>query len=79
MTAKEMFKELGYKQDKTISFLLEYYTKTRDLGNEKRWEKISFNLNDRTYYKCCEKGMAGYITKAEQEAINKQIEELGWY
>ena len=78
MTAKEMFEELGYKHEHKLQNLIEYYTDTRDLGIEKRWEKITFDLNDKTYYKSYEKGRAGYITTWEQKAINKQIEELGW-
>lgn len=78
MSAKEMFEELGYKHEHKLQNLIEYYTETRDLGKEKRWEKISFDLSNKTYYKSYEKGIAGYITIWEQQAINKQIEELGW-
>ena len=78
MTAKEMFKKLGYEK-----FLLPYdYHKEYKNGRE---VFISFDIKKKTITK----GKCGYriepmeleditITKRELQAINKQVEELGW-
>lgn len=72
MSAKEMFEELGYK-----------YVKLDDL-----FCYINKKDNVRIAFVNCEYGksiiieddchMATYINKNELQAINKQVEELGW-
>lgn len=74
-SAEEMFEELGYmevrKKQNTISYCLKkgyfYY--------------IVFKKNKKTVYKS--KGVPGKevsssISMKELQAINKQVEELGW-
>lgn len=75
MSAKEMFKKLGYEYIKT-----EYVIDYKNKGVVKY--DISFNLE----HKCIEliptiNGEVHYFTRLDTEllqAINKQVEELGW-
>ena len=69
MTAKEMFEKLGYyssydynKPKVDFAFYLKYSTKM-----------IVFNIKDKTI-----EIIDGAINLQELQAINKQIEELGW-
>ena len=65
MSAKEMFEELGYKQDYNIDYAIRYCNEERDyyIYFYKYVRKIEV-LHD--------------ITLQELKAINKQVEELGW-
>lgn len=71
-TAKEMFEELGYEDVGDDEFKTMYsngdYTNHRTIIFWKRWKQISINFdeNDATIY------------FRELQAINKQVEELGW-
>lgn len=74
MTAKEMFKALGYKQTKNNNVFIEYkddshgdgdYTYIRFIHMRKEYEI--------GYY------MAMMVTIKEHEAITKQMKELGWF
>ena len=71
MTAKEMFKELGYEckySKQRISYAKTVYRTTT---------LIVFDLKAKQAY--CECGMAFKIpSEEEKKAIQKQIEELGW-
>ena len=79
MTAKEMFKELGYKKlpKKYNKYIICYEKRTDVIGALRpRVEiiRIMFHLSTKTlqfapYYR--------YSTK-ELQAINKQVEEFGW-
>ena len=71
MTAKEMFEELGYKQNLQDDFI-EYYIEDMNypVGH---YPYIIFNKRHEWWHS----NLAG--TKDEEDlAINKQIEELGW-
>lgn len=74
MSAKEMFEELGYEEiskPNTITYRL----------NKGYFYYICFKLNKKTVYKSkgtCGKEVASSITTNELQAINKQVEELGW-
>lgn len=80
MSAKEMFEELGYKKCQYFTEpnkKLKYY---KDDDNV-----IIFYINmipeimNKTFEKTGEyDGMCDGITTEELEAINKQVEELGW-
>ena len=77
MTAKEMFKKLGYKQikqKKQWEYLIVYekYTKRFD-----ETSTITFNTSGRVIFKELN-GEGWCISIPELQAINKQIEELGW-
>lgn len=77
MTAKEMFEKLGYKlikQKQQWQHLIVYekYTKIFD-----ETETITFNTSGRIIMKELN-GECGCIFIKELEAINKQVEELGW-
>lgn len=72
MTARELFKELGYDLVSQDSTIIRY---------QKNYDRIEFYLSERTlgayddwYY---EKPY-NEITPKELKAINKQVEELGW-
>ena len=75
MTAREMFEELGYKQEK---FDLEMYDKKKipylRYSDRCCYKTISFQLKDNYFNTSC------IIEDYEKvlKAINKQIEELGW-
>ena len=73
-SAREMFEELGYEvisKPNTITYRL----------NKGYFYYICFKLNKKTVYKSkgiCGKEVASSITTNELQAINKQVEELGW-
>ena len=72
-SAKEMFGELGYKQK--IQDNVIYYFK--EINVPKKYEHIyfyhiNFHLNDKELY------TNHCIQYKELQAINKQVEELGW-
>lgn len=82
-SARELFEELGYECDESCDGIL--YAKYIDsdrCGVEQR--SISFDKVDKTVEKYV--GEAGfshkyyraYINLKELQAINKQVEELGW-
>lgn len=80
-TAKEMFEELGYKMDDEWKDAgdLYYYKSTT---NCKYAIEIWFDLIDKSFAKYinddyCE-GDCICIPMQELQAINKQVEELGW-
>ena len=73
MSAKEMFEKLGYEEEHHISYIK--YTK-----------KLNQNCCDDVselricFYQCEEsfEKIGNSITLEELQAINKQVEELGW-
>lgn len=73
MSAKEMFEELGYEfeddSNTPVYPSLDYRIYDDYCSIEK---EISFYLNQKVI------GTDGNITVRELQAINKQIEELGW-
>ncbi len=74
MTARDMFKKLGYKK-RTFGDCIVY-----EKGSIMRYI-IQFNLKDKIFYSYTECGMANSIkilTANELKAVNKQVEELGW-
>lgn len=71
MSAKEMFENLGYKREVHISCIMyikneEYYSKDE--------QRIIFYQDTETIIKPYTDG----INMEELQAINKQVEELGW-
>lgn len=75
MSAKEMFEELGYKQEK---FDLEMFDKKKipylRYSDNCCYKTVSFQLKDKFFSTSC-------ITEDYEKvlkAINKQIEELNW-
>lgn len=74
MTAKEMFEELGYKQTDKFPTYIEYLKKGKTAIIE-----ITFDLEDKRVIKeDFNTGYSYYIKYDELQAINKQVEELGW-
>lgn len=72
MTAKEMFEKLGYECYQIEGYIL-YEEPTRDLGGLSAY--IKFYLEDKKWLT----NIVGIYTHKELlQAINKQIEELGW-
>lgn len=83
-TAKEMFEELGYKEDKHD--ILINYIKEQIIDDEKTVYGITFNTKFNSFYTY----VYGWFKNGEPfnnnlgidmkhlKAINKQIEELGW-
>lgn len=74
MKAKEMFEKLGYYEDTEHNSI--FAIKVYQNNNDRYKPRIYFD-NDKTI---CKDGIFGRldITFEELQAINKQIEELGW-
>ena len=73
MKAKEMFKELGYKKINDKEDIIQYFNK-KDNVRIRFFETAygnSIEIEDDCY-------MATFIGIKELQAINKQVEELGW-
>ena len=71
MTAKEMFEQLGYMQDKEPRFgSIISYTKYCKDG--------CCRLDDLVFFKNGISIEESFITHELLQAINKQVEELGW-
>ena len=71
MKAKEMFEKLGYEIDTT-----------RETENHlfyvREYAIIDFDLFRRDFYKYNQSGFRSPIDMKLLQAINKQVEELGW-
>lgn len=74
-TAKEMFEELGYKRDEFISAFVSYGNGKVHITFSNFLEKPAFCKFKENIFKT---GRALNITMKELQAINKQVEELGW-
>lgn len=72
-SAKEMFEDLGYVRLETLNQII-YQQERQFLDFNKTSEKINIYMNGRTPYQ----GFQISDIKLFQ-AINKQVEELGWY
>lgn len=75
MTAREMFKKLGYKKRAFGDCI--FYEK----GGRIMCHIIQFNLKDKIFYSYTECGMANSIkslTANELKAVQQQMKELGW-
>ena len=73
MSAKEMFEKLGYKQ--TIENEVIYYFKEINIPKRfggSMFYYINFILEDKEIF------ISRNLTIDELQAINKQVEELGW-
>ena len=73
MSAKEMFEKLGYKQkniDNVIYYFKEIHIPNRFGGS--MFYHINFILKDKEIF------ISKNLKKEELQAINKQVEELGW-
>lgn len=80
MSAKEIFEELGYKLIRDCKFYL-FYEKAlkEDAEYENDYLHISFEKQDKEVIKTYgDDNSPEAITIQELQAINKQIEELGW-
>ncbi len=71
MTAKEMFEKLGYEIDTTRETENHLY-----YGSE--YAIIDFDLERQDIYKYNKSGLRSPINMKLLQAINKQVEELGW-
>lgn len=84
MSAKEMFEKLGYEIDEQENYIVYWKVAKKqrlNFYNNQNEIQIEFNLS----YKTIEKRElmqldenSNIITLKEIQAINKQIEELGW-
>lgn len=72
MSAKEMFKKLGYKEDRDENGVTYYkpVNRNQEIQIQIRYKEIR-KLNADTLY-------AEGITLAEFKAIKKEVKELGW-
>ena len=75
MTAEEMFKKLGYERpyyekDHTIHYTKLLYESEE--GYYKKFNSITFWKRNKIIT------LDGYFNIEELQAINKQVEELGW-
>ena len=79
MTAKEMFEKLGYK-------LKQCYVYEKVITTDTYYYVTSISFNDRNFIHILtkmvgqgkEQDIVSSLTLEELQAINKQIEELGW-
>lgn len=71
MTAKEMFGKLGYEYSKLLSDDGRIYYEHKQNNNQSS-NFIMFDLDYKVISNDCD------ITLEEIQAINKQVEELGW-
>ena len=79
MTAKEMFEELGYEIKEKTSRYLRYLKKDSEYGSGAYIEFDLVNKKIRLYTKTPNyNNNPRYADFNEFQAINKQIEELGW-
>jgi len=79
MSAKEMFEKLGYElyEHKTYMFYEKALKENPEYEND--YEHIEFNFISETINKTYgDDNSVCDITLEELQAINKQIEELGW-
>lgn len=86
MTAKEMFEKLGYKQDETFDKELISYISVQHFCGERHFG-ITFNTQFKSFHLWhfgydekghCDNGMNIAVNMKLLQAINKQVEELGW-
>lgn len=81
MTAKEMFEELGYELYDETDIYISYRKFPDTIVDNKTYQEIFFNTQSMFFviseYKHGELEEKFIITK-ELQAINKQVEELGW-
>lgn len=74
MTAREMFKKLGYRRSTDID-MIKY---SKKLDDRFYWIEVMFDLLEKEIV-LDDNGYEAYIiTCALLKAINKQAEELGW-
>lgn len=73
MSAKEMFEKLGYELSKNDKKYIIYENKICDTSM-----KIIFDLDFKIVKKSYNRNDASWIHLQELQAINKQVEELGW-
>lgn len=74
MTAREMFKKLGYRRSTDID-MIKY---SKKLDDTFYWIEVIFDLLEKEIV-LDDNGYEAYIiTCALLKAINKQCEELGW-
>ena len=76
MTAKEMFEKLGYELKQGVDFLL-YVLESKENPDIQYY--IEFETDIKTIIiDTNHKNFVNDITLKELQAINKQVEELGW-
>jgi len=71
ISAKEMFENLGFDCSQT-QFEIFYFYEIRTYGDDTDYLGIHFNLDDKDFWSDVN------INVEELQAINKQVEELGW-
>lgn len=79
-SAKEMFEELGYNefyQHETYMFYVKPLKENPEY--EKDYVHLEFDFKNKTFVKTYGDDNSVYeITLEELQAINKQVDELGW-
>ena len=79
MSAKEMFEKLGYKLYKHQTYMFYEKALKKKPEYENDYEHIEFNFISETINKTYgDDNSVSDITFEELQAINKQVEELGW-
>lgn len=74
MTAREMFKKIGYRRSTDID-VIKY---SKKLDDTVYWIKVMFDLLEKEIV-LDNNGYEAYIITCDLlKAINKQMEELGW-
>lgn len=73
MNANEMFKELGYKKELHISYIIYFKKIKQNCCDDIKEYSIWFYQDSESFEK-----IGGLIILEELQAINKKVEELGW-
>lgn len=74
MSAKEMFRKLGYKYIKRDFEIIYQYTKNEYIED---YRYIKFDIKNKKI-ELCDWQSEFNLSLEELKAINKQVEELGW-
>lgn len=83
MTAREMFENLGYKQSENSSNYIVYKYNEFDMDVPETYSKTIYRIvfiKRKKLIQICNDNGSYFITcdKRLVQAINKQVEELGW-
>lgn len=75
MSAKEMFEKLEYK---SVYENMNYITYIDAVGRTIKFDKLEYQILKYIEDDYGNKQQLGWLNKKELQAINKQVEELGW-
>ena len=79
MSAKEMFKKLGYEEEEVGQEFIRYVIEEDKVypNYYPSWKVIQFTLDEKTFY-ACDTGNEMEVDMQTFKAIHQQLKELGW-